>query len=220
MSWKRRPTLSAALLCLGLSCATAAGGVQAGLCEDNQALLDYADDDRVASDYFDAYFIARHGKVYHIHARKRVELDFATLLRVMETHEEHPDFMPGYRWIEVVRNPDGETLTALRFRSTFSPFTSRFTTLVETSAIDREYQQCWRQLEPDDPRVIEEFSNAPRVNQGIWRFVILDDGTVEMNYFSLIRPPVSIPSWLYKNIVKGTYQEVFEKIILRARGSV
>lgn len=189
----------------------------ASLCNDNHALMQVAEEDRVSSDYFDAYFISMHRGVYHIQAKKQVALDFTTLKEVMEAHEDHPEFMPGYRRVKVVRNSDGELLTGLKFRTSFSPFTSHFTTVVETTDSNQEYQQCWRQLEEDDPRVIEEYSMAPKTNQGLWSLRKLEDGIVEVNYFSMIKPPVPIPSFLYKRIVKDSYRDVFKQIIRRTR---
>jgi len=191
----------------------------AAICDDNEALLKLSDDNRVRHDYFDDYYISRHKGVYRIFSRKRLKLDFSTLVRVMDRHEDYPAFMPGYRQIKVHRNPNGQVLTAIRFRSTFSPFTSRFTNRVEMEHNEVEYQQCWHQLDENDELVIEEFAKAPKINQGFWRVVGLDNDLVEITYFSMIKPPVSIPGFLYKRIVKGSYQEVFERLIERTRSS-
>ena len=205
-----------ALLCLGLIYA-APSIAYAGLCDDNLAQMSISSDDRVTSDYFDDYFISQHGSVYHIFSNKQVQLNFTTLVQVMEAPEHYPEFMPGYRGIKIVGNPDGELLTAISFRTGFTPFTSHFTTLVETTSSDSEYQQCWRQLDENDTRVIEEFSMAPKTNQGFWRFKKTASGEIEMSYFSMIKPPVPIPGFLYKRIVKSSYKDVFEQIIRRTR---
>ncbi len=208
--------LDAASIVLLVACALPVAA-SAGLCDENQALIDVGDDDRVASDYFDDYFIARHGDIYHIHARKRIELDFLTLYQVMDMQQHHAEFMPGYKHVEVVANPGDESLTAIRFRASFSPFTSRFTTRVESRVGERDYRQCWRQLDAADSRVIEAHKMAPKINQGYWRIVVLEDGRVDMQYYSMIDPPVAIPEFLYKRIARGSYREVFEHIIERAR---
>ena len=191
----------------------------ADICVENQALMHFLEQDRVASDFFDSYYITRKNGVYHIYCNKRIRLQFSTLTWVMEGHEEYPKFMPGYKAIKVERNSEGKLFTAIKFRASFSPFTSRFTTQVETSNKEFEYRQCWLQLDRNDSRVIEEFKSAPRVNQGFWLLVKLDDGIIEMNYFSAIQPPVSIPGWLYKKIIKGSYEDVFEAIISRVQST-
>ena len=191
----------------------------AAICDDNEALLKLSDDNRVSHDYFDDYYISRHKGVYQIFSRKRLQLDFSKLVRVMDRHEDYPEFMPGYRSIKVHRNPNGQVLTAIRFRTTFSPFTSRFTNRVEMVHNEDEYQQCWRQLDEKDELVIEEFAKAPKVNQGFWRVVRLESDLVEITYFSMIKPPVSIPSLLYRQIVKGSYQDVFERLVERTLSS-
>lgn len=191
----------------------------AAICDDNEALLKLSDDNRVSHDYFDDYYISRHKGVYQIFSRKRLQLDFSKLVRVMDRHEDYPEFMPGYRSIKVHRNPNGQVLTAIRFRTKFSPFTSRFTNRVEMVHNEDEYQQCWRQLDEKDELVIEEFAKAPKINQGFWRVVRLDSNLVEITYFSMIKPPVSIPSLLYRQIVKGSYQDVFESLVERTLSS-
>ena len=185
----------------------------ASICDDNEALLKLSDDNRVNHDYFDDYYISRHKGVYQIVSRKRLKLDYSTLVRVMDRHENYPEFMPGYRSIKVHRNPNGQVLTAIRFRTTFSPFTSRFTNEVEMVHNEDEYQQCWRQLDEKDELVIEEYAKAPKINQGFWRVIRLDSDVVEIAYFSMIKPPVSIPSLLYRQIVKGSYHDVFERTL-------
>lgn len=190
--------------------------VAAGICKDNQTLLELDEKDRVSSDYFDSYYISSKKRAYYIYASKRVPLKLPTLTRVMEDYTAYPEFMPGYRAITMERNTDGNLLTGIEFRAKFSPFTSRFTTEVESSREALEYKQCWLQLKSDDARVIEAFENAPRVNRGFWQLIDRGDGHIEMNYFSVIRPPVPIPGWLYKIIVKGSYLEVFDAIIKQA----
>jgi ribosome-associated toxin RatA of RatAB toxin-antitoxin module len=205
-----------ALLCLGLIYAAPSLAFE-GLCSDSLAQINLSNDDRVISDYFDDYLISRHGGVYHIFSNKQVQLNFTKLVQVMEAPEHYPKFMPGYRGIKIVRTTEGELLTAISFRTEFTPFTSRFTTLVETTSSDREYQQCWRQLDENDPRVIEEFSMAPKTNQGFWQFRKMASGMIEMNYFSMIKPPVPIPAFLYKRIVESSFKDVFKHIIQRTR---
>lgn len=110
----------------------------------------------------------------------------------------------------------GNLLTGIEFRPWFSPFVSRFTTEVQKIYEYREYRQCWLQLAPDDPGVLESFENAPSVNRGFWWLIDRGDGFVDMHYFSVIRPPLSLPDWLYKLIVKNSYQDVFEAMIKEA----
>lgn len=208
------PDAATAWLFVGCMLPAIAG---ADLCDENRELISFGQDDRVESEFFDAYYIARHGDIYHIHARKQVELDFVILYQVMDMQQDHAEFMPGYERVEVIAHPDDVSLTAIRFRPSFSPFTSRFTTHVESRIGERDYRQCWRQLDAADSRVIESHKRAPNINQGYWRFVELDGGRVDMQYYSMIDPPVPIPEFLYKRIARGSYQEVFEQIIARTR---
>ena len=206
--------LSICALCLVLPAASIAG-----ICDENQALMDFSEQDRVQSEYFAAYYITRKKKVYYIYANRRVFVPLQRLVEVMDAFTDYPEFMPGYRDIKIATGDEDELLTAIKFRADFSPFTSHFTTQVESHRDATEYKQCWQQLKPDDTRVIEEYRSAPRVNQGFWWLTEAGDGMVEMNYFSVIRPPVSIPGWLYESIVKGTYAEVFDAIIHRAHNT-
>ena len=201
----------AAVVAILLFCVPAISS--ASICDDSEALLKLSDDNRVNHKYFDDYSVSRHKGVYQIFSRKRLKLDYSTLVRVMDRHENYPEFMPGYRSIKVHRNPNGQVLTAIRFRTTFSPFTSRFTNEVEMVHNEDEYQQCWRQLDEKDELVIEEYAKAPKINQGFWRVIRLDSDVVEIAYFSMIKPPVSIPSLLYRQIVKGSYHDVFERTL-------
>ena len=63
--------------------------------------------------------------------------------------------------------------------------------------------------------MIEDYKRAPLVNKGFWWLMKKDNEEIEISYFSMIQPPLPIPAWLYKQIVKDSYEEVFRKLILR-----
>jgi hypothetical protein len=207
---------SGILLALGLAFATWTSVVQAGVCNEVQTLFQAAESDRVDNDFFDSYYIARKKGVYKVYVSKRVELELVSIAAVMNNLEVFDKFMPGYKDILVRRNPDGEILTAIEFSPSFSPFDSRFTNEVEISESATEYQQCWRQLDSKDNRVTEEFENAPDTNSGFWYIVKISDRSVEITYFSAIKPPVRIPGIVYKWILRNSYKGAFEALIRRA----
>lgn len=120
--------------------------------------------------------------------------------------------MPGYVRIKVRRPADGIIYTAIRFKPKFSFFESRFTNEVEIQRSPAGYQQCWRQLDAKDPRVLEEHRKAPLVNRGYWRITPLAGNELELRYFSTIQPPIPLPGFIYKHIVGNSYREVFEKL--------
>lgn len=188
----------------------------ARICSEVEALKDFSESDQLRSGYFDEYFIKKQQRVFHIHFRKRIQLDFSAIKHVLNGLEDYPEFMPGYKAIKVKRNSDGEILTGIRFRPSFSFFVSRFTNQVEISDGTEVYKQCWQQLEENDKRVIEEHKSAPVVNKGYWRLEKKEDDEIEISYFSVIQPPLPIPAWLYRRIVKGSYEEVCRKVVMRA----
>ncbi len=114
----------------------------ARICSEVEALKDFSESEQVKSGYFDEYFIKKQEGVFHIHFRKRMQLDFSTIKHVLSGLENFPLFMPGYKAIKVKRNSDDEILTGIRFRPAFSPFVSRFTK-VEISDGTEVYKQCW-----------------------------------------------------------------------------
>ena len=190
---------------------------KAEICAEIEALKNFSANDRIKSDYFDEYSVSRKAGVYHVYSRKQKRLEFSNLVAVMARFEDYPRFMPGYKGIQVKQGTKGEVLTAIRFRPAFSPFTSQFTNRVEIVDIDNEYKQCWSQLDEKDEQVIEDFKSAPLTNKGIWRFIKKKPGVVEIHYFSVIEPPLSIPGWLYRKIIKNSYEEVFKAIISTAQ---
>ena len=187
----------------------------ARICSEVEALKDFSESDQVKSDYFDEFFIKKQERVFRIHLIKRMQLDFSTIKHVLSGLEDFPQFMPGYKAIKVKRNSDGEILTGIRFRPSFSPFMSRFTNQVEISDGTKVYKQCWQQLEENDKRVIEQHKSAPVVNKGYWRLEKKENEEIEISYFSVIQPPFPIPAWLYRRIVKGSYEEVYQKLVTR-----
>ncbi len=189
----------------------------AGLCSKVDTANSFNTSDRVTSDFFDEYFVQERDDRYYIYANKMARLDFASATNVMSNLKSHPSFIPGYQSIKVMHGPDKEILTGIRFRADFSPFSSRFTNEVEIIDQQDHYKQCWEQLEAGDLRVIEDLKNAPKVNMGYWWFEKISESRVEMHYFSVVKPPLAIPSWLYTNIVKGSYEELFDRIIRRIR---
>ena len=187
--------------------------VDAGLCQEVASRYSFIEADRQPSRYFNDYFIKQLNGVYYIFARKQVRLDYDIATRVMNDLESHPSFIPGYQSIEVVRQRSGEMLTAIRFRAAFSPLTSRFTNRVEILQTQDGYQQCWKQLQADDPRLLETPVHAPGVNLGYWRFDRQSGSMVDIQYFSMLQPPLPLPAWLYSRIVAGQYEGLFDRII-------
>ena len=203
------------LLTLGLVIATWASATPAGICDDVQVLFQASESDRVDSDFFDAYHVTRKKGVYKIYAKKRVDLKISSIIAVMNNLEAFDKFMPGYKDILVRKNPNGEILTTIEFSPSFSPVDSLFTNEVEIEELATWYQQCWRQLDSKDKRVTEKFDNAPETNSGFWNITKTGDGYVEITYFSAIQPPVRIPGFLYKWILKNSYQDAFQALIKR-----
>lgn len=208
-------SITVMLWCVSLA-ATVPFPVFAGICSHVESLKNFAEADKVESSYFDEYFIKEEEGVFYIRSKKRAQLAFPSLEQVMNALERYPEFMPGYKAIKVKRKPNGIILTAIRFRAPFSPFESRFTNQVEIKNHVGLYEQCWQQLEEDDPRVVESYKSAPLVNKGYWRLEKRQNNEVDISYMSVIRPPVPIPAWLYTFVVKSTYSEIFEKIVNRA----
>ncbi|MEN8177743.1 MAG: hypothetical protein ABFS39_03905 [Pseudomonadota bacterium] len=192
-------------------------GCIAGVCTGIEAKNSLTNNDRASSSYFDEYLVRERHDVYFVYASKQVLLDLALARKVMSDLESHPNFIPGYQSIQVITGPDNEILTGLRFRAPFSPFSSRLTNQVEINDEQDRYKQCWEQLEADDSRVLEPHKNAPNINMGYWWFVRLSESSVKIHYFSIVRPPLAIPTWLYTRIVKGSYEDLFERIIERTR---
>ncbi len=189
----------------------------AGLCSEVGSLNRFNNLDRITSDFFDEYFIRKSNGRYFVYADKMASVDFASATKVMNHLESHPSFIPGYQSIKVLRGPDREILTGIRFRAAFSPFSSSFTNQVEIIDEQDRYKQCWEQLAAEDMRVIEDQKNAPKVNVGYWWLDKISESSVEIRYFSVVQPPLAIPAWLYTRIVKGSYEELFDRIIKRIK---
>src|SRR5262245_22808314 len=112
----RASSLGIALLCA----AAWPSQAHAQLCPTVEARESFEADDQRGSDYFTDYYVHNRSGVYSILAIKRFPLDWTRAVHVLSTLEQHAEFMPGYRRIQVVRAADGVIYTALRFRPSFS----------------------------------------------------------------------------------------------------
>lgn len=166
---------------------------------------------KVESDYFNEYYIEKNEDLFTIYAVKEVNVRYDKLIQLMNDFEKLPDFMPGYREIDI--KAGNQIFAGIDFRPDFSPFLSQFTNEVTIYEDSVFYIQTWQQLNEDDAHVIVHNSNAPKLNNGYWQLLLLGNGKVKIEYYMFIKPPVDIPFWLYKWIVKNVYEEVFEAVI-------
>jgi hypothetical protein len=187
----------------------------AGVCEETEAEDVFAAQDPIAAGYFDVFMVRRRDDTFFIRASKNLNTAFSATVAALDGIARHAEFIPGYRRIEVRAAGNGAYFTAIRFRPDFWFRESRFTNRVEVVASASSYRQCWRQLAPDDPNVLEAFSGAPAVNYGYWR-VLPAPGGVTLHYFSVIAPPVPLPTALYKHVTEYSYRDLFEKVAARA----
>lgn len=129
--------------------------------------------------------------------------------------------MHGYGAIKVVEESESEYLTSVHFVAPLPivHFESVFTNEVEIQSDVSVYKQCWQQLPEDDERVLEEFEGAPKVNRGYWLVENLGNHRAKLTYHSIIRPPLPLPLWLYKFVVKNSYVATFKKIIKRTESN-
>ncbi|MDJ0807413.1 MAG: hypothetical protein QNJ78_11320 [Gammaproteobacteria bacterium] len=189
----------------------------AGLCAKIEPLFTFETADRLPSPYFDEYYIRQSDHVFYIAASKVVELDFSNATLVMNDLESHPSFIPGYQSIRVIADANEELLTGIHFHAAFSPFSSRFTNRVEIINEQAHYRQCWEQLDAEDGRVIAAYKNAPMINRGYWLFERQSEDLVGIHYFSMLQPPLMIPTWLYTRMLGSGYIGLFEQVIARIR---
>jgi hypothetical protein len=213
MAWKALDSSVFAMLVLVLL----PGYVVGGLCSDVERMAGFTEEHLVTHDYFDKYYVNSQRGEYFVLAVKYLETGFKPLVQVLRDFKQHAEFLPGYREIKVSDIDENSAVTGIRVKPDFSFWESRFSTLVELETTGSSHLQCWRQLDEEDPRVIEAFNFAPSINHGYWRVSTDKDKGMVMRYFTAIKPPIAIPGFVYRSMIKKSYREVFESIIGRAK---
>ncbi len=189
----------------------------AGICTGVESSDVFTEHHRQNNDYFNIFLIRKENKIYYVRAIKLVRISFLPVVDVLNNLDEHSKFMPGYRATKVIRKNDGRVYTGIKFQADFSFFESHFTNEIEVNQTDDRYQQCWLQLDANHQEVIEKYKAAPLENSGYWLATRQGDNLVEIRYFAVIRPPVKLPLFLYRYIVKKSYQQLFESLLLRLK---
>jgi len=188
----------------------------AEICLDIIDQFYFAEKSSIESSYFDKYLIGKKNSIYYIHAVKTTETDFNNLVEVFKDMDQYPKFMLGYKGIKVRHTSDAIKLTRILFDPPKSPFISQFTNEVEIVSEHSYYLQCWNQLDENDSRVEDKNKNAPVVNKGYWRLHNLNNEGTRISYHIVIEPPISLPLFLYRMLVKNTYVNTFDRILKRA----
>ncbi len=188
----------------------------ADVCQSLGSRPQFGSDSVIENDYFDRYNIENIHGSYYIGATRTETLDLAVLIAVFDDFANWSDISPAYKSIEVRPLTTTLLLTGIRFRPSFSPFTSKFTNRIEVSNEEHIYRQCWRQLDEADEDVIEPYQNEPLENRGSWQVQRIDSQRVRIDYYSVIKPPIPLPAWLYRFVVRNSYVDTFERIIAKA----
>lgn len=187
------------------------------VCQKNKEGMDFSQKNMIKNKFFDQFFIEKRLDCYLIHASIISNANYFNLTEVLVDFEKYSEFMPGYKSIKIKKITPARLLACIHFRASFSPFLSVFTNEIEIDSDSSLYKQCWKQLKPNDTLIIKPFKNAPIHNSGSWEIIRLENGKTKTSYFSVIQPPVPIPSWLYRYIVKKSYVNVFKALFKRAK---
>lgn len=188
----------------------------ADICQEVADQFYFAEKSSVETSYFEKYLLGKKKDVYYIHAIKTTKTEFNKLVQLFQDLDSYPEFMLGYKDIKVRHLSETDKLTSIKFDPPLSPFTSQFTNEVQAIIEQDSYQQCWRQLAENDKRLEEKNNNAPILNKGYWRLNNLGKEGTRISYHIAIEPPISMPLFLYRMIVKDSYEEIFDRIIKRA----
>ena len=188
----------------------------AGICQGVSEKFYYAEKVAIKSSYFEKYLLGKKKGIYYIYAIKTTKTNFLKLVQVFKNMDKYPEFMPGYKEINVRKITETKLLTSILFDPPRFPIISRFTNEVEVISDISNYQQCWRQLADGDSLLEEKNKNAPLINNGFWKLKDLGQNGTRISYHLAIKPPISLPLFLYRMLVKNTYEKTFSRILKRA----
>ncbi len=188
----------------------------ANICKNATDNFYYPEKSVIKSSYFEKYLLGKKSGIYYIHAIKTTSIDFLKLVDVLENMEKYSEFMTGYESVNVQQTGSNKFLTRIDFISPFFNISSRFTNEVEIIKYPHSYQQCWNQLADDDSRITGKNKNSPLVNYGFWELQNRGIEGTRISYHLAIKPPISMPLFIYKMLVKRTYVRTFDRILKRA----
>lgn len=192
----------------------------AGICKSVASEFYFAKEQSVKHSFFDAYFISKKYGSYYIYAVKTVPENYTKLIKVLRDFSSYPKFMLGYRAIKVKKITSNKLLTSIIFKPPLSPFDSKFTNEVEIISSEKYYQQCWLQLQENDPRISIPFEYAPKRNEGYWSLENLSNNNSKLSYHSIIKPPIPLPLIAYRFFAKNSYVDTFQRIINRSKEDI